>query len=94
MAERGQEPAAAADAATPAPLAFGCRGVTRRYAGVVANDQIDLARGAKSGLIEARRILAAVRGIAFTEFGAQDVVRHPLVARIIDAYEKHSLEGE
>jgi phosphate starvation-inducible PhoH-like protein len=54
--------------------------------------QIDLARGQKSGLIEARRILSAVRGIAFTEFGAQDVVRHPLVARIIDAYEKHSLE--
>jgi phosphate starvation-inducible PhoH-like protein len=52
--------------------------------------QIDLARGRKSGLIEARRILAEVRGIAFTEFGAQDVVRHPLVARIIDAYEKHS----
>jgi len=54
--------------------------------------QIDLARGQKSGLIEARRILAGVRGIAFTEFGAQDVVRHPLVARIIDAYEKHSQE--
>jgi phosphate starvation-inducible protein PhoH and related proteins len=54
--------------------------------------QIDLARGQKSGLIEARRILAGVRGIAFTEFGAQDVVRHPLVARIIDAYEKHSLD--
>jgi phosphate starvation-inducible PhoH-like protein len=52
--------------------------------------QIDLARGQKSGLIEARRILADVRGIAFTEFGAQDVVRHPLVARIIDAYEKHT----
>jgi phosphate starvation-inducible PhoH-like protein len=50
--------------------------------------QIDLGRGQKSGLIEARRILAEVRGIAFTEFGAQDVVRHPLVARIIDAYEK------
>ena len=49
--------------------------------------QIDLARGQKSGLIEARRILAGVRGIAFTQFGAQDVVRHPLVARIIDAYE-------
>jgi phosphate starvation-inducible PhoH-like protein len=30
-----------------------------------------------------------VRGIAFTEFGAQDVVRHPLVARIIDAYDRH-----
>jgi phosphate starvation-inducible PhoH-like protein len=54
--------------------------------------QIDLARGQKSGLIEARRILEGVRGIAFTEFGAQDVVRHPLVARIIDAYEKHANE--
>jgi phosphate starvation-inducible PhoH-like protein len=50
--------------------------------------QIDLARGQKSGLIEARRILGKVRGIAFTEFGAQDVVRHPLVARIIDAYDE------
>jgi phosphate starvation-inducible protein PhoH and related proteins len=54
--------------------------------------QIDLARGQKSGLIEARRILDGVRGIAFTQFGAQDVVRHPLVARIIDAYEKHAQE--
>src|SRR5262245_16935993 len=54
--------------------------------------QIDLPRGQKSGLIEARRILAGVRGIAFTEFGAQDVVRHPLVARIIDAYDKHTQE--
>jgi len=54
--------------------------------------QIDLARGQKSGLIEARRILQDVRGIAFTEFGAQDVVRHPLVARIIDAYEKQQQE--
>ena len=52
--------------------------------------QIDLARGQKSGLIEARRILEGVRGIAFTQFGAQDVVRHPLVARIIDAYEAQS----
>jgi phosphate starvation-inducible protein PhoH and related proteins len=33
-----------------------------------------------------------VRGIAFTQFGAQDVVRHPLVARIIDAYEAHKEE--
>ena len=54
--------------------------------------QIDLPRGQKSGLIEARRILAGVRGIAFTEFGAQDVVRHPLVARIIDAYDAHQNE--
>ncbi len=57
---------------------------------VVTGDitQIDLARGQKSGLIAARRVLSEVRGIAFTEFGAMDVVRHPLVARIIDAYEK------
>jgi phosphate starvation-inducible PhoH-like protein len=61
---------------------------------VVTGDvtQIDLARGQKSGLIEARRILSDVRGIAFTQFGANDVVRHPLVARIIDAYEKYSEE--
>src|SRR5678815_3745265 len=56
--------------------------------------QIDLPRGQKSGLIEARRILSGVRGIAFTEFGAQDVVRHPLVARIIDAYDKNSQEEQ
>jgi phosphate starvation-inducible PhoH-like protein len=54
--------------------------------------QIDLARGQKSGLIEARRILDGVRGIAFTQFGAQDVVRHPLVARIIDAYDSQQQE--
>ncbi|MGQ0655209.1 MAG: PhoH family protein [Betaproteobacteria bacterium] len=54
--------------------------------------QIDLQRGQKSGLVEARRILDGVRGIAFTQFGAQDVVRHPLVARIIDAYDRHSSE--
>jgi len=55
--------------------------------------QTDLARGQKSGLIEARRILDGVRGIGFTEFGAQDVVRHPLVARIIDAYDKNSSQS-
>jgi phosphate starvation-inducible PhoH-like protein len=52
--------------------------------------QIDLQRSQKSGLIEARRILQDVRGIAFTQFGAQDVVRHPLVARIIDAYDRQN----
>jgi phosphate starvation-inducible PhoH-like protein len=58
---------------------------------VVTGDvtQIDLGRGMKSGLIEASRILREVRGIAFTEFLAEDVVRHPLVARIVNAYEKH-----
>jgi len=52
--------------------------------------QVDLPKGHKSGLIEARRILGEVRGIAFTEFGAEDVVRHPLVARIVAAYEAHT----
>jgi phosphate starvation-inducible PhoH-like protein len=52
--------------------------------------QIDLARGQRSGLIEARRILGGVRGIAFTEFTSEDVVRHPLVARIVNAYEAYS----
>ena len=66
-------------------IGFGARAVVN---GDVT--QIDLARGQKSGLIEARRILEGVRGIAFTQFGAQDVVRHPLVARIIDAYEKNA----
>jgi phosphate starvation-inducible protein PhoH and related proteins len=65
-------------------IGFGARAVVN---GDVT--QIDLARGQKSGLIAARRILEGVRGIAFTEFGAQDVVRHPLVARIIDAYDRH-----
>jgi len=62
---------------------------------VVTGDvtQIDLARGQKSGLVEARAILAEVRGIAFTSFQAEDVVRHPLVARIINAYEEHEKAG-
>ena len=52
--------------------------------------QIDLARGQKSGLVEAREILREVRGIAFTEFQNEDVVRHPLVARIIEAYDAYA----
>ena len=52
--------------------------------------QIDLARGQKSGLIEAQRVLADVRGIAFTQFTSADVVRHPLVQKIINAYEMHT----
>ncbi len=57
---------------------------------VVTGDvtQIDLPRGSSSGLIEAQHILHEVRGIAFTYFTAADVVRHPLVARIVEAYEK------
>jgi phosphate starvation-inducible PhoH-like protein len=59
---------------------------------VVTGDvtQIDLARGQKSGLIEAAEVLKKVRGIAFTHFEAEDVVRHPLVQRIVNAYQQHS----
>lgn len=49
--------------------------------------QVDLPRGTQSGLVEAERILAGVQGVSFNYFTAQDVVRHPLVARIIGAYE-------
>ena len=51
--------------------------------------QIDLAKHQKSGLVEAQKVLEKVRGIAFTRFGAEDVVRHPLVQRIVNAYEEY-----
>jgi phosphate starvation-inducible PhoH-like protein len=56
---------------------------------VVTGDitQIDLQRSQKSGLVDALHILKNVRGIAFTRFTSADVVRHPLVARIVDAYD-------
>ena len=59
---------------------------------VVTGDitQVDLPRGHKSGLIEARVVLKRVRGIAFTHFLSSDVVRHPLVQRIVNAYERHT----
>ena len=58
---------------------------------VVTGDvtQIDLAKHQKSGLVEAKQVLGKVRGISFTHFGAEDVVRHPLVQRIVNAYEKY-----
>ncbi len=50
--------------------------------------QIDLPRGQRSGLLDAAHVLREVRGISMTYFTAADVVRHPLVARIVQAYEK------
>jgi phosphate starvation-inducible PhoH-like protein len=63
-------------------IGFGARAV-------VTGDisQIDLPRGARSGLIEAERILKRVKGVSFTRFTSADVVRHPLVARIVEAYD-------
>ncbi|MDR2925135.1 MAG: PhoH family protein [Azoarcus sp.] len=62
---------------------------------VVTGDltQVDLPRGSRSGLGEARGVLAKVRGVAFTEFSKEDVVRHPLVARIVEAYEHKERKG-
>ncbi|WOB08930.1 PhoH family protein [Piscinibacter gummiphilus] len=56
---------------------------------VVTGDvsQIDLPKGTDSGLIDAERVLRRVNGIAMTRFTAADVVRHPLVARIVEAYD-------
>ena len=56
---------------------------------VVTGDvsQIDLPKGALSGLIDAERVLKRVKGISITRFTSADVVRHPLVARIVDAYD-------
>ncbi|HEY5994170.1 MAG TPA: PhoH family protein [Gallionellaceae bacterium] len=56
--------------------------------------QIDLARGQKSGLVEARSVLREVRGIAFQYFLAEDVVRHPLVQKIVSAYETYDQQNK
>ncbi|MFN3292193.1 MAG: PhoH family protein [Gemmobacter sp.] len=50
--------------------------------------QVDLPRGTASGLADAERILKGVKGVSFNYFDARDVVRHPLVARIIEAYDR------
>ncbi len=55
--------------------------------------QVDLPRGVPSGLADAERLLKDVRGISFSYFTAKDVVRHPLVARIIEAYDSDAGPG-
>jgi phosphate starvation-inducible PhoH-like protein len=61
---------------------------------VVTGDvtQIDLPREQASGLIQVRDILAGVEGVGFVEFSHQDVVRHKLVQRIVEAYKRHADE--
>ena len=58
---------------------------------VVTGDvsQTDLPSGRRSGLLAARDILRGIEGVAFAELGAEDVVRHPIVQRIVAAYEAH-----
>jgi phosphate starvation-inducible PhoH-like protein len=57
---------------------------------VVTGDatQVDLPDGTTSGLAEAREVLRGVSGLAIVEFGGQDIIRHPMVQRIVDAYER------
>ena len=63
-------------------IGFGARAVVT---GDVS--QVDLPKGSMSGLVDAERVLKRVKGIAVTRFTSADVVRHPLVARIVDAYD-------
>jgi phosphate starvation-inducible PhoH-like protein len=51
--------------------------------------QIDLSKDQLSGLIEIQKILKKIKGIEFIHFTSEDVVRHPLVQKIINAYEKY-----
>jgi phosphate starvation-inducible PhoH-like protein len=55
--------------------------------------QIDLPNGKLSGLIEAEKIISGVEGISFVHFNDRDVVRHPLVQRIVRAYEAYSVQS-
>ena len=55
--------------------------------------QIDLQRHQKSGLVEAQKILKDIKGIAMTHFLSQDVVRHPLVQKIVNAYEDYEAKN-
>ncbi len=70
-------------------LGFGSRAV-------VTGDitQIDLPPGQRSGLIEVRRILTGVNGLSFIVFDDSDVVRHPLVQRIVQAYDAHETSAK
>ena len=56
--------------------------------------QIDLPRGVPSGLVEASKVLAGVEGIGFVRFTSADVVRHPLVGRIVAAYARFDAKDD
>jgi phosphate starvation-inducible PhoH-like protein len=62
---------------------------------VVTGDvtQVDLPREQQSGLIAVGEVLETVEGIEFVRFGGEDVVRHKLVQRIVEAYDEHAHRG-
>jgi phosphate starvation-inducible PhoH-like protein len=61
---------------------------------VVTGDitQIDLPRDQKSGLVAVSDVLTGVDGVEFVRFGGDDVVRHKLVQRIVEAYDQHAAD--
>jgi len=63
---------------------------------VVTGDvsQTDLPAGRRSGLLVAREILDGIEGVAFASFDSEDVVRHPIVQRIVEAYDRHAAATE
>jgi phosphate starvation-inducible PhoH-like protein len=74
---------------TPAQMKMFLTRMGRHSKVVVTGDvtQTDLARGVRSGLVDAREKLKGIPGIGFVALGRADIVRHPLVQRIVDAYE-------
>jgi phosphate starvation-inducible PhoH-like protein len=63
---------------------------------VVTGDltQVDLPRGERSGLGEAVKVLRGMKGVSFVHFDDTDVVRHPLVARMVRAYQSYEKKGD
>jgi len=55
--------------------------------------QIDLPKGTRSGLVHVSKVLEGIDDIGFTYFNSKDVVRHRLVQRIVEAYEKYDLQS-
>jgi len=69
-------------------------GERAKYAVTGDVTQSDLPRGQISGLAHALKILKGIKGIAATEFTVDDVVRHPLVGKIITAYESDAAKSD
>ena len=80
---------------TPAQMKMALTRMGENSRMVVTGDlsQIDLPKGMKSGLKEAVSVLAGMEGVAFLQFGQADVLRHPLVTRIVKAYETREAES-
>lgn len=81
---------------TPIQMKMFLTRLGRRSKCVITGDisQIDLPRGVTSGLSDAVRILKDIEGISITNFTGEDVIRHPLVSRIVDAYDESTTVGD